>query len=109
MKTLLVTGASGFLGWNICQKAKLDWTIVGTFCSRFTIIPFVKLIKVDLTVYSELKQLFKDVKPSAVIHTAAISNPNFCQENRDIIHFGGLERISRYVTLIDEIIFTRTL
>ena len=23
MKTLLVTGASGFLGWNICQKAKL--------------------------------------------------------------------------------------
>jgi len=84
MKTLLVTGASGFLGWNICQKAKLDWTIVGTFCSRFTIIPFVKLIKVDLTVYSELKQLFKDVKPSAVIHTAAISNPNFCQENRDI-------------------------
>ena len=84
MKTLLVTGASGFLGWNICQKVNLDWTIVGTFCSRSAIIPLVKLIKVDLTVYRELKQLFKDVKPSAVIHTAAISDPNFCQENRDI-------------------------
>ena len=84
MKTLLVTGASGFLGWNICQKAKSDWSIVGTFCSRFTIIPLVKLTKIDLTVYGDLKHLFKDVKPSAVIHTAAISNPNFCQENRNI-------------------------
>lgn len=84
MKTLLVTGASGFLGWNICQKAKLDWTIVGTFCSRFTDIPDVKIVKVDLTEFSELKQIFKDAKPSAVIHTAALTDPNFCQENRNI-------------------------
>jgi len=84
MKTLLVTGASGFLGWNICQKAKLDWTIVGTFCSRFTDIPDVKIVKVDLTEFDELKQIFKDTKPSAVIHTAALTDPNFCQENRDI-------------------------
>jgi dTDP-4-dehydrorhamnose reductase len=28
MKKLLLTGASGFLGWNICTIAKEDWDIL---------------------------------------------------------------------------------
>lgn len=26
MKKLLVTGASGFLGWNLCQLAQANWS-----------------------------------------------------------------------------------
>ena len=83
MRTLLVTGASGFLGWNICQKAKSDWTIFGTFHSHSTNIPDVALVKIDLTIFSDLKKLFRDIKPAAVIHTAALSDPNFCQKDQD--------------------------
>jgi dTDP-4-dehydrorhamnose reductase len=83
MKKLLVTGASGFLGWNVCRKARSDWTVYGTFCSRSANIPAVALTHVDLTRYNELKALFNTVKPAAVIHTAAVSNINFCQENRE--------------------------
>jgi len=34
MKKLLVTGASGFLGWNICQMAKNERDIYGTVFSH---------------------------------------------------------------------------
>lgn len=34
MKKLLVTDASGFLGWNICQAAKRELEIFGTVFSH---------------------------------------------------------------------------
>ena len=82
MKRLLITGASGFLGWNICQCARSDWKIFGTMYSHSVSIPGVTLVKVDLTVFDDLKTLFRESKPAAVIHTAAISDANFCQEDR---------------------------
>ena len=79
MKKLLVTGVSGFLGWNLCQLAKQEWQVYGTYFSKLVDIPGVNLAKVDLRDFQELKRLFEEIKPAAVIHTAAQSNPNFCQ------------------------------
>ncbi|MDZ8052055.1 MAG: SDR family oxidoreductase [Aulosira sp. ZfuVER01] len=79
MKRLLITGASGFLGWHICQLAKLEWEVYGTYFSHSLAIPGVKMVKVNLTVYQELKDIFNQINPAAVIHTAAHSQPNFCQ------------------------------
>lgn len=79
MKKLLVTGASGFLGWNVCQLAKQQWEVYGTSYSHSIEIPGVTVIKVDLTNFQELKQLFQEIQPAGIIHTAAQSNPNFCQ------------------------------
>ena len=81
MKRLLITGASGYLGWNICQQVKSDWKTFGTRHSSTVKIPGVAIIKADLTKINDLKNLFKEANPSAVIHTAALSEPNFCQEN----------------------------
>jgi dTDP-4-dehydrorhamnose reductase len=84
MKKLLITGANGFLGWNICRLAKGRWHLFGTVYSNQVEIPKVTTIKIDLTDYSELKRLFEEVRPDAVIHTAAISDPNYCQVNPDV-------------------------
>jgi len=84
MKTLLVTGASGFLGWNICRIANSDWKVFGTFCSHSISISGAALVQIDLTKFNDVKKLFIDTKPSAVIHAAALSDPNVCQENPDI-------------------------
>ncbi|UCF02278.1 MAG: NAD(P)-dependent oxidoreductase [Deltaproteobacteria bacterium] len=84
MKKLLITGASGFLGWNICRLARDTWHLFGTVYSHQVDIPNVNTIKkIDLTNQSELKGLFEEVRPDAVIHTAAASDPNFCQVNQD--------------------------
>ena len=81
MKKLLITGASGFLGWHLCQLAKEEWEIYGTYLSHPLEIPGMKILKANLTNFQELKRIFNDVKPEAVIHTAAHSQPNFCQIN----------------------------
>src|SRR6476469_4001485 len=79
MKKLLVTGASGFLGWNICHLAKEEWEVYGTYLSNIPAIPDVALLKSNLRDFEELKLIFDNINPAAVIHTAAQSSPNFCQ------------------------------
>jgi len=86
MKKLLITGASGFLGWHLCQIAKQEWEVYGTYFSHTLEIPGIKMLKVDLVDFQELKQIFDAVQPAAVIHTAAISQPNFCQTHPDESH-----------------------
>jgi dTDP-4-dehydrorhamnose reductase len=79
MKKLLITGASGFLGWHLCQQARREWEVYGTYNSHALDIAGSKLVKVNLTDFTQLKQIFQEIKPDAVIHTAALSQPNFCQ------------------------------
>ncbi|MCC0176667.1 NAD(P)-dependent oxidoreductase [Waterburya agarophytonicola K14] len=79
MKKLLVTGASGFLGWNLCQTASQQWEVSGTYFSQKVNLPKVNLFKSDLRKYQEIAEVFKTIKPDAVIHTAAAAKPNFCQ------------------------------
>ncbi|MDZ8139277.1 MAG: NAD(P)-dependent oxidoreductase [Nostoc sp. DedQUE04] len=86
MKKLLITGASGFLGWHLCQLAKQEWDIYGTYLSHPLEIPGMKILQANLTSFQELKRIFNDVKPEAVIHTAAHSQPNFCQTHPEESH-----------------------
>uniref|UniRef100_B8HYA7 dTDP-4-dehydrorhamnose reductase n=1 Tax=Cyanothece sp. (strain PCC 7425 / ATCC 29141) TaxID=395961 RepID=B8HYA7_CYAP4 len=80
-KKLLVTGASGFLGWNLCQMAQADWQVYGTGFAKNIQIPGVHFRHIDLRNFVELKQFLLDIQPDGVIHTAAQSNPNYCQLN----------------------------
>ena len=86
MKKLLVTGASGFLGWHLCQAAKQEWDVYGTYFSHPGEIPGITLLKVDLRDFREIKRIFREIQPAAVIHTAAQSSPNFCQSHPDETH-----------------------
>ena len=83
MRKILITGASGFLGWNLCQQTCAEWDVYGTYFSHNLEVPGVKLIKLDLTDFTEVKKIFQEIKPSAVIHTAALSQPNYCQINQE--------------------------
>jgi dTDP-4-dehydrorhamnose reductase len=86
MKKLLVTGASGFLGWNVCEIAKSNWILHGTYRSNPKLPSAVHPHPVDLTNFKDLEALFMKVKPDAVIHAAGIRDPEFCQENKSLSH-----------------------
>ncbi|MDV2993921.1 MAG: dTDP-4-dehydrorhamnose reductase [Chroococcidiopsis sp. SAG 2025] len=83
MKKLLVTGASGFLGWHLCQLAKQQWDVCSTYFSHEIEIPGVTMLKIDLRDFQALKHLFQQIQPSAAIHTAAQSSPNYCQTHAE--------------------------
>jgi dTDP-4-dehydrorhamnose reductase len=81
MKKLLLTGASGFVGSNFCKLYSNEYKIYGLY-SRHTIhYDKVEAVKADITNEEEVKALFKKLKPDAVLHLAALSDPNYCQQN----------------------------
>jgi dTDP-4-dehydrorhamnose reductase len=89
MKKLLLTGASGFLGWHLCQLAQKTWQVYGVHHNRASfsryqpgiVLSPITPILLDLTDLAALTTQFQIIKPDAVIHTAAIASPNACQEN----------------------------
>jgi dTDP-4-dehydrorhamnose reductase len=80
-KRLLITGASGFLGWYLCAAAQEEWEVYGTTLSKAIDIPNTTLLQVDLTDLAALNHAFEVVQPDAVIHGAALSQPNVCEVN----------------------------
>ena len=86
MKRLLVTGSSGFLGWNICNLVKKEWCIYGTVFSHPVAVDGVNILRIDLTDFKETKKMFSEIRPDAVIHTAAAASPNYCQTYKEESH-----------------------
>jgi dTDP-4-dehydrorhamnose reductase len=86
MKKLLITGASGFLGWHIIQVGREQYEVYATYNSHTLEVPGASLFKANLSNFQELKQIFTNIKPDAVIHTAALSQPNYCQSHPEESH-----------------------
>ena len=83
MPRLLLTGMSGFLGWNVARLAPSAWEIVGTVRTRPIELASASSERVDLTDTAGLEALFARLSPDAVLHAAARTDPNYCQVHRD--------------------------
>jgi len=81
-KRLLITGASGFLGWNICKIASSEWQVYGICYTNNSRTSYPSVV-MNLTDYYGLKNIFNEIQPNAVIHAAAASDPNYCQIHPD--------------------------
>lgn len=78
-KRLLVTGASGFLGYRVCMEAQKNWQVFGIHNKKPVTASGVQSLNFDLTDADALADCIKQVRPHAVIHTAAASRPEDCQ------------------------------
>ena len=79
MNKLLVTGAGGFLGSAVCEAASAMWRVYGVvFSHSAALFPHV-VFRADLSREQEVRRVMDAVLPSAVIHTAAMADPNICQ------------------------------
>ncbi|KAJ5908651.1 dTDP-4-dehydrorhamnose reductase [Penicillium taxi] len=77
--TVLVTGASGFLGRQVFSLFQRSGVLaVGQGFSRAA--P-PTILKADLESTEEIKSLIDDVKPQIVIHCAANRSPDLCEKN----------------------------
>ena len=91
MGKLLVTGASGFLGWNLCRMAQGRWDVYGLVRRNQNQLQGVELRRADLTRFKEIKENLLQIRPDALIHAAAESNPNYCQLNPAASHAINVE------------------
>lgn len=74
---LLVTGVSGFLGWHLGQVARSRWQVLGLYHTQ----PVRGGLPLDLTDAAALRELFQQFRPDAVVHAAACSRPNACEQD----------------------------
>ena len=83
-KKLLLTGASGFLGYHLLRVFAADWEIYGLTHAKSFDFAGATALNCDITNYIELGNYLDDIEPDAVIHTAAIADANFCQNNKEL-------------------------
>lgn len=76
---LLITGISGFLGPALCQAVSGEWEVYGTVHREAPAIPGLRAAALDLLRYEDVRRLFEEIRPDAVLHAAALSKPEFCQ------------------------------
>lgn len=85
--TVLVTGASGFLGYAVTLALAPRYRVVGTyFRQRPTDRPIVQWERINLMQATEINALVQRVQPTAILHLAAISNTTFCEANPAMSH-----------------------
>ncbi|OUV61453.1 MAG: hypothetical protein CBC88_00280 [Candidatus Pelagibacter sp. TMED128] len=79
---ILITGSSGFIGTNIVRyflNRKVKFYGVDLKKNRY--LKFKNFSKLDLSNEKKVAKLFSKIKPKLVIHLAAISGVNTCNEN----------------------------
>lgn len=75
---ILVTGASGLLGLNLCLGNWDSHTLLGVDRGKLHGTPF-ELIRAELTEPGAVSRLMDIAHPEAVIHTAALANLEACE------------------------------
>jgi len=99
-KTVLITGGGGFVGANILAQ--------GLSRFRFTALEqnpatdfkdAVEWITMDLRDERRISQIFDTLRPSAVIHTAAISDIDICEADRALAEEMNVELTRRIAAL----------
>ena len=81
MRKLLITGAAGFLGWNLCKTGRQFYEVTGIVHEHQVSLEDVSTVMCDLKDFSALNKTFATINPDLVIHAAAASDPNFCQQH----------------------------
>jgi dTDP-4-dehydrorhamnose reductase len=80
---LLITGASGLLGHEVGQLALKKKHEVYSIYKEHS-INLGTSIKLDLVNLSEIAKVIIKLKPDAIIHTAAYTNVDGCEINKDL-------------------------
>lgn len=74
---ILLTGATGLLGKNIYQRLYSKYKVVGSY-NKNTV---ENMIKLDLENHKELKKILDFIQPDIIVHAAAMTDLNFCEDN----------------------------
>lgn len=76
---LLVIGASGQVGGALMRMAPKEWEVVGTYSGK----PRPKLVHLDVSNRDEVFQVFEDVRPDVTVLSAAFTNVDLCETEKD--------------------------
>lgn len=81
---LLITGVSGFLGWNLVRRlADRELFDVSGVYHRHAPPPDLPALEADLEDADSIRRALESLQPDVVIHAAALSSPAACEADPD--------------------------
>ena len=98
-QTLLISGVSGLLGGHIAVTALPEYEVVGLYFQHPCELAGVKGYSIDITDKSLLYALLDEVRPSCIIQSAALTNLDYCEENKhqaDIVNTHSVEILAQW-------------
>jgi dTDP-4-dehydrorhamnose reductase len=78
----LITGGSGFVGYNMCVFLKDRYETHATYHSHPVEIKGCSLSNLDITDRTQVSETISRVYPSIIIHSSALSSLDECEKNR---------------------------
>ena len=105
MKTILVTGSNGLLGQKITEKilneggVNLIATAKGE--NRFPKREGYIYAEMDILNREEVKLVIEKYKPDAIIHTAAMTNVDTCEEQKELAYRLNVESVATLLSLCE--------
>ena len=81
---ILITGSNGLLGQKIvkiCLKRGTEFLATSNGVNRNQECPSERYLEMDITNQSTIAEIFTDYKPTHIIHTAALTNVDYCELN----------------------------
>jgi dTDP-4-dehydrorhamnose reductase len=104
---ILITGSNGLLGQKIvalCLKNGVDFLATSLGENRNEDCPLTNYRPLDITREKEVYSLFEAYKPTHVIHTAAITNVDYCEQNEaecNIVNTKAVEYLFNAAKAVD--------
>jgi len=84
-KKILITGASGFLGYHLLRSSYAKgFDVFGLYNSGTISFEYSTNLQVDLRNYIDMGNIIDDIEPDIVIHAAALTDANLCQNNKEL-------------------------
>jgi dTDP-4-dehydrorhamnose reductase len=95
-KTVLVFGASSFLGSNLVENLKNDFRVVGTYNKTRVEIPGVLTLPCDVNNRNAVQTILYTVQPDITIYAVGLSSVVDCDENEklaDLLNSNGVYNV----------------
>ena len=106
MEKILVTGANGFVGQELVQVlVKRGHTVIATGKGPTRLqeeIKGVRYYAADITHPFELQAIIESEKPTAIVHCAAMSQVDECEQKQKEAHNINVEAPARLVLDAEE-------
>lgn len=106
MKTILVTGSNGLLGQKITERvlATKQFNLVATAKggNRFPVKEGYIYAEMDILNPDNVREVVEKYKPDAIIHTAAMTNVDTCEDQKELAHELNVTAVETLIAISEE-------
>lgn len=100
---ILITGGSGLLGWNLSKIASCNYQVIISYFKCPIKLPGLSSVSLNIINRSEVNKVIKFYRPGVIIHTAALTNVDFCEGNKEITEKTNVDGTRNIAEAVEEI------